>query len=57
MQGAVDDGTPVSVYNVNGTQAGATVIQDGQAQVATSLQPGCIAIVKVGQKSVKVVVK
>ena len=57
VQGAVNDGTPVSVYNVNGTQAGATVIQDGQAQVATSLQPGCIAIVKVGQESVKVVVK
>ena len=57
VQGAVNDGTPVSVYSVNGTQAGATVIQDGQAQVATSLQPGSIAIVKIGQKSVKVVVK
>ena len=57
VQGAVDDGTPVSVYSVNGTQAGSTVIQDGQAQVATSLQPGSIAIVKIGQKSVKIVVK
>ena len=57
VQGAVDDGTPVSVYSVNGTQAGTTVIQDGQAQVATSLQPGSMAIVKIGQKSVKVVVK
>ena len=56
VQGA-DDGTQVSVYTVNGTQAGTAVSLNGQAVVATSLQPGSIAIVKIGQKSVKVVMK
>ena len=56
VQGA-DEGTQVSVYTVNGTQAGSAVSKNGQAVVATSLQPGSVAIVKVGEKSVKVVVK
>lgn len=53
----VDDGTPVSVYTVNGTEAGSAVSNGGQAQVNTNLQPGTVAIVKIGEKSVKVVVK
>ena len=53
----VDDGTPVSVYTVNGTEAGSSVSNGGQAQVNTNLQPGTVAIVKIGEKSVKVVVK
>jgi hypothetical protein len=53
----VDDGTPVSVYTVNGTEAGSAVSNGGQAQVNTNLQPGSVAIVKIGEKSVKVVVK
>ena len=56
VQGA-DDGTQVSVYAINGTQAGSAVSKNGQAVVATSLQPGSVAIVKVGEKSVKVLVK
>ena len=53
----VDDGTPVSVYTVNGTEAGSAVSNGGQAQVNTNLQPGTVAIVKIGEKSVKVVMK
>lgn len=49
VQGA-DDGTQVGVYTVNGTYAGSAVCQNGTARVATSLQPGSIAIVKVGKK-------
>ena len=56
IQGA-DDGTQVSVYNINGTQAGSAVSCNGSAMVNTNLQPGSIAIVKIGEKSVKVVVK
>ena len=52
-----DDGTQVSVYTVNGTQAGSAVSKNGQATVATNLQAGSVAIVKIGEKSVKVVVK
>jgi len=53
----VDDGTQVNVYSINGTQAGSAISQAGAATINTNLQPGSIAIVKIGQKSVKVVVK
>lgn len=53
----LDDGTEVSVYGVNGTEAGAAVSRNGQAQVNTNLSAGSVAIVKIGEKSVKVVIK
>lgn len=53
----IDDGTRVNVYNTDGTQLGSSVSQNGAAIVNTNLQPGSIAIVKIGDKSVKVVVK
>ena len=53
----VDDGTRVNVYSVNGTQAGSAISQSGAATINTNLQPGSIAIVKIGQKSVKVAIK
>jgi len=53
----VDEGTQVNVYGINGTQAGSAVSQAGAATINTNLQPGSIAIVKIGQKSVKVVIK
>ncbi len=56
IQGAAD-GTPVNVYSMNGTEAGSAISQNGQAIVTTNLQAGSVAIVKIGQKTVKVVVK
>ena len=56
IQGA-DDGTPVNVYSMNGTEAGSAISQNGQAIVTTNLQAGSVAIVKIGQKSVKVIMK
>ena len=53
----VDDRTNVSVYTTDGKQVGSTISQNNTATIATSIQPGSIAIVKVGEKSVKVVVK
>ena len=53
----VDEGTQVNVYSINGTQAGSAISQSGAAIINTNLQPGSIAIVKIGQKSVKVVMK
>ena len=51
-----DEGEQVCVYSINGTQAGSSVSQNGAAIVNTNLQPGSIAIVKVGEKSIKVVI-
>ena len=56
IQGA-NDGTQVSVHGMDGTQIGSATIQNGQACIATYLQSGSAAIVKVGQKAVKMIVK
>ena len=53
----VDEGTQVNVYGINGTQAGSAISQSGAATINTNLQPGSIALVKIGQKSVQVVIK
>lgn len=53
----IDDGTQVSVYDVDGTEAGRTVSRNGGALISTNLRPGSIAIVKISEKSVKVIVK
>ena len=52
-----DNRTNVSIYTTDGKQAGAAISQNNVATIATSIQPGSIAIVKVGEKSVKVVMK
>ena len=56
IQGA-DDGTRVGVYSINGTLAGEAVSRNGCATVVTNLQPGSVAIIKIGTRSVKVKVK
>ncbi len=56
LQGC-DDGKQIKVYSLNGTQVGSGVSQNGQATVVTNLQPGSIAIVAIGEKSVKIVIK
>ena len=53
----VDDGTPIYIYTSAGIQAGSTVSKAGTASIPTSMKPGSIAIVKIGSKSVKVVIK
>jgi hypothetical protein len=53
----VDDGTLVTVYTPDGKQAGSAVCRNGAALVGTSIQTGNTAIVKIGEKTVKVIVK
>ena len=53
----VNSGTEVRVYAVNGTMAGSANATDNSAQIDTNLLPGSIAIVKIGKKSVKIVMK
>ena len=52
-----DDGEQVGVYSINGSQVGTAVSQNGAATVNTTLQPGSVAIIKVGKKSIKVMMK
>jgi hypothetical protein len=56
IEGA-DDGEAISVYTVNGMQSGSAISQNGAACINTNLQAGSIAIVKIGNKSVKVIIR
>jgi hypothetical protein len=56
VEGAAD-GEAISVYTVNGVKNGSAISQNGAASIDTNLQTGSIAIVKIGDKSVKVVIK
>ncbi len=49
------NGLPLTVYTADGKMLGSATMKDGQASIATNLQRGGIAIVKVGSKSVAMV--
>ena len=53
----VDDGESVAVYTTDGVKRGSAICQNGVASIDTNIQSGNVAIVRIGQKSVKVVVK
>ena len=52
-----DDGTNVSVYNTNGVLSGTAISWNGNAVVNTNLQVGSVAVVKIGDKPVKVIIR
>ena len=51
------NGMPVAVYATDGQLHGSSIVSNGHATISTNLQAGSIAIVKIGDKAVKVVVK
>lgn len=53
----LNDGERISVYTISGSEAGFAISHNGIAVVDTNLQSGSVGIVKVGEKSVKVVIK
>ena len=55
-QGATE-GTPIAIYSIDGKQYGSAIAEKDRTTIATSLQPGSVAIVKIGEKAVKVLVK
>ena len=48
------EGQPVAVYSADGKALGNATVSGGQATIATPLQKGQVAIVKVGNRSVKI---
>lgn len=56
IQGA-EDGERICVYSTNGIQQGSGTSHNSTATINTHLQPGDIAIVKVGIRAVKIVVR
>ena len=53
----LDDGTKVSVYGVNGELVGVGVSRNGEAIVGTRLAAGSIAVVQIGERSFKMILK
>ena len=53
----IDDGTQVAVYTPDGKQAGSAVCRNGAALVGTSILSGNTAIVKIGERVVKFLIK
>ena len=51
------DGTPITVYGTDGKKTGFAISRSGMAEVGVNLPLGSIAIVKIGEKAVKVLVK
>jgi len=56
VQGA-NEGTEISVYSVNGMKQGSAIATQGLAAIETTLRPGSVAVVKIGDKAVKVLIK
>lgn len=52
-----NEGTKISVYSVGGMQQASAYAAGGIATLKTSLQPGSVAIVKIGDRAVKVLMK
>ena len=52
-----NEGTEISVYSVNGMKQGSAIATNGFASINTSLQPDSTAIVKIGEKAIKVLIK
>lgn len=52
-----DEGEDISVYDTTGKKVGSAKADIDTTSVHTSLQSGSIAIVKIGQKTVKVMMK
>lgn len=52
-----NDGSIINVFEVNGLQVGSTISHNGHANINTNLHSGSIAIVKIGNKSIKVAIK
>ena len=53
----VPAGTNISVYNLSGQMVGSATATAGATQISTTLGNGEVAIVKIGSRSVKVMVK
>jgi hypothetical protein len=53
----VVEGTPINIYDVSGKIVGSATAATGNTNIPTSLKPSDIGIVKVGEKTIKVIMK
>ena len=53
----LDDGVNVSVYGVNGQHLGSTISKNSNVSINTHLQSGSIAIIKIGDRGIKTIIR
>ena len=51
------EGTNIAIYSVSGQAVGSTKASGNEATLATNIKKGEVVIIKIGDKSVKVVMK
>lgn len=51
------EGTSITIYSIDGKQYGSAIAEKDSTTISTSLQSGSVAVVKIGEKAVKVLVK
>lgn len=53
----VNDGTTVAVYTADGSMAGQATANNNTATITTNIEKGTVAIIKIGDKAIKIVMK
>ena len=53
----IDNGMEVSVFSIDGKKEGSAISISNQAVISTNLTPGSIAVVKIDEKAIKVLIK
>ena len=56
IQGAAE-GTPIAIYSIDGKQYGSAISEKDHTTIATTLKRGSTAVVRIGEKAIKVLVK
>jgi len=56
IQGAAE-GTQIDIFSIDGKKEGSAIAIGGGTTINTSLKPGSVAVVKIGEKAVKVVIR
>ena len=52
-----DRGTEISIYDIAGKKVGSSIATSDITKIATSLDTGSIAIIRIGEKAVKILIK
>jgi hypothetical protein len=52
-----DRGTEISIYDIAGKKVGSSIATSDITKIATSLDSGSIAIIRIGEKAVKILIK
>ena len=51
------EGTPIVIYSIDGKKYGSAIAKKDSTTISTTLQSGSVAVVKIGEKAVKVLLK